>query len=514
MTQPFDPELAIDAYLDGELDAEQEAALRAWLAEDPQRGARMLAERSLLHSRLARMHAQAAPADPATPTGRGTLLHSAAHFFTRRTPLSITVAALVIGLLITAMAFIAAPIYRHLAGPGREPGKFAPPVIVAELSGVHEAVWGEGQIGSHRGAQLPAGHSLHLNEGIVEVTLSSGAVLVIEAPAVVRIDGPNRCSLETGQLVARVPAAAIGFSIATPNCEVVDLGTEFGVDVTGERSGVQVFEGSVALVPGSGPSAPSQRRVLVAGEAVLVDQSGLVEPAKLTDMQSFRRHIPAAPQWVDVTPEFVGKENCSRVLYTGIGRATEIASLHVYDAAVGSRNGNQYVWLDLSASLPQLPPERIERVLLRWDGVVVPQVVPAHGSKAGVQAELGVFTVPDGRRGIPTVFARADGKNNVNFYAAHESDVIDAVTVPAVSEDRRILASWDITKLVQHWIDNPEAPHRGQLVLINRQHPVWVQWDGTPRVLARIRPHEESDAKASDESEPPRQAAPQDDLKH
>ncbi len=53
------------------------------------------------------------------------------------------VAAMVVGLLITAMAFVAVPIYERLAGPADNT-----PKIVAELTGVHEAAWEEGQIGT------------------------------------------------------------------------------------------------------------------------------------------------------------------------------------------------------------------------------------------------------------------------------------------------------------------------------------------------------------------------------
>jgi hypothetical protein len=54
-------------------------------------------------------------------------------------------------------------------------------------------------------------------------------------------------------------------------------------------------------------------------------------------------------------------------------------------------------------------------------------------------------------------------------------------------QNHRFLANWDITKLVKHWLDNPDAP-RGQFIIVNTQHSVWVQWEGKlPHVYARIR---------------------------
>ena len=73
----------------------------------------------------------------------------------------------------------------------------------------------------------------------------------------------QRLQLDSGQLVAHVPARAIGFTVATPTAEVVDLGTEFGVHVDAQgQTNVQVFEGAVefslstpaSAKPASGPA--------------------------------------------------------------------------------------------------------------------------------------------------------------------------------------------------------------------------------------------------------------------
>ncbi len=230
----------------------------------------MLAERSLLHTRLARMHAQAAPVDMVAPAGRDSMLHRVAHFFSRPTSFSFTPAAVVIGLLITAMALIAAPIYRHLASPGHEAGEYPPPVIVARLTGAHDAVWTDGQIGTRLGAHLPAGHRMELTAGMAELTFTSGAVVVIEAPAVVQVDGPQQCRIEAGRLIGRVPAGAVGFVVRSPHATIIDLGTEFAVVVDdGLATEVHVIEGSVEV------AAPDRAaRILTAGQALAVDRSG------------------------------------------------------------------------------------------------------------------------------------------------------------------------------------------------------------------------------------------------
>lgn len=82
--------------------------------------------------------------------------------------------------------------------------------------------------------------------GTVKLRTRRGAELVIEAPAVFRFESAQRLHLETGRLSAEVPPPAKGFTVITPDGDAVDLGTRFGIDVTGQgRSEIHVFEGEV-----------------------------------------------------------------------------------------------------------------------------------------------------------------------------------------------------------------------------------------------------------------------------
>lgn len=82
--------------------------------------------------------------------------------------------------------------------------------------------------------------------GTVKLRTRRGAELVIEAPAVFRFESAQRLRLEKGRLSADVPPPAKGFTVITPDGDAVDLGTRFGIDVTGQgRSEIHVFEGEV-----------------------------------------------------------------------------------------------------------------------------------------------------------------------------------------------------------------------------------------------------------------------------
>lgn len=100
--------------------------------------------------------------------------------------------------------------------------------------------------------------------GTVKLRTPRGVEVVIEAPARFRFETPQRLRLDSGRLSAEVPPAAKGFTVVTPDGDAVDLGTRFGIDVTGQgRSEIHVFEGEV-VAHLEGPSDP---RSLRGGEA-------------------------------------------------------------------------------------------------------------------------------------------------------------------------------------------------------------------------------------------------------
>src|SRR5262249_12394177 len=70
------------------------------------------------------------------------------------------------------------------------------------------------------------------------------------------------------------PATAQGFKIGAPGVNLVDRGTEFGLNVGGQNTQVHVFQGTVDLYdPGANPSA-APRKELKGGEGVSLDAPG------------------------------------------------------------------------------------------------------------------------------------------------------------------------------------------------------------------------------------------------
>lgn len=153
-----------------------------------------------------------------------------------------------------------------------------------------DARWvGDGVVA--RGAALPSG-PLRLAQGAAMVRFSSGALVTVNAPAAVEILGPNRLFLRQGGIVPFVPPKASGFTVVSPNGEVIDLGTEFSVRV--DRDGgtdVYVIDGEVDVAGGHGP--PQERLRLTQGFATSLRTPAISAP-EFTQQPLILEHFDTA----------------------------------------------------------------------------------------------------------------------------------------------------------------------------------------------------------------------------
>ncbi len=124
------------------------------------------------------------------------------------------------------------------------------PPIVASLGYTVDAVWGPSSPKKEVGEDLRKG-SYYLERGLAQVVFDNGVRATLEGPAIFDLHSCSAMELISGKLVANVNRDGAGFSVKTPSTKVLDLGTEFGVnvdEVTG-NSDVHVFEGEVMLYP-------------------------------------------------------------------------------------------------------------------------------------------------------------------------------------------------------------------------------------------------------------------------
>ena len=89
--------------------------------------------------------------------------------------------------------------------------------------------------------------SVRLESGWAQIEFLNGATVVLHGPAEMELVSAAEAIMHRGRIRAEVPPAARGFVVRTNDMKVVDLGTEFGLEVSEEGSNVQVFDGEVEL---------------------------------------------------------------------------------------------------------------------------------------------------------------------------------------------------------------------------------------------------------------------------
>ena len=88
---------------------------------------------------------------------------------------------------------------------------------------------------------------LRLKSGLAQIEFYQGARVLMEGPAALQIVSSGEATCVAGKLSAHVPPQAKGFRINTPKGTIVDLGTEFGLDVSATSAEVHVFKGEIEL---------------------------------------------------------------------------------------------------------------------------------------------------------------------------------------------------------------------------------------------------------------------------
>jgi hypothetical protein len=116
----------------------------------------------------------------------------------------------------------------------------------ATLRRVAGIQWSDASTAYREGDVLPAG-VFEFGKGVAEIDFFCGATLVVEGPAkmILESDWSVRCL--SGRLRANVPPAARGFVVKAADSEIIDLGTEFALEVGPENVTVEVVDGEVKL---------------------------------------------------------------------------------------------------------------------------------------------------------------------------------------------------------------------------------------------------------------------------
>ena len=266
-----DLEQTIQNAFDGELSESDADALRDALRNSP--GAiDMYCEHAMLESEL-RRHAVSRGKIP------GAIPYRARLAATLRQRRQVGMAAMA-----AAAVLLLAGLVLHLVW-------FSPemPLARLEVSSGSSLSDADGRV--FQAGDLRRNETVVLGQGVARFEFDSGVVAVIDGPAAIKLTAADRMELTGGHAWVRVPAGARGFRVESARLEVIDLGTEFGLDLREDVSPqVHVFVGEVEVVSRIGNRS---RTRLKAGGAGIQEPSGNWKPGR-ADPGKFRSRLPEA----------------------------------------------------------------------------------------------------------------------------------------------------------------------------------------------------------------------------
>lgn len=125
--------------------------------------------------------------------------------------------------------------------------------------------------------------TIHLASGLLHLQFYNGVKVVLEGPADFEILSMEESYCRKGRFHASVPPHAQGFIVHTPTGELIDHGTEFGLEVKEDGSSeIHVFDGEVSF-RNTDEETVAQ---LTPGEAAHIDELGRPLPL-LADPEAF-----------------------------------------------------------------------------------------------------------------------------------------------------------------------------------------------------------------------------------
>lgn len=145
---------------------------------------------------------------------------------------------------------------------------FSPIARIVETINV---VWDENSIPYKRGQQIEA-TELSIKSGLIRLRFDDGAELTLNGPCrfQVRTSNVGFCSL--GQLSAQIPQSATGFRIETPLGHIVDLGTDFFVNVAHDNVFTHTVKGLVEVFPSDGQNS----KKITVGQGNRMEENGVL----------------------------------------------------------------------------------------------------------------------------------------------------------------------------------------------------------------------------------------------
>ena len=148
---------------------------------------------------------------------------------------------------------------------------------VATLTHLTNVVWDEEDDVFAELSRLQVGQTISFASGKAKLVYDAGVEVALTGPCSFEILTASSAFCREGVIAARVGKSGRGFKVETPYAQIIDLGTEFGLQVDKEigSAEVVVFKGSVDLEYAADNSGKNRdRRRLYMGEGAQVNRSG------------------------------------------------------------------------------------------------------------------------------------------------------------------------------------------------------------------------------------------------
>jgi ferric-dicitrate binding protein FerR (iron transport regulator) len=313
MTQSQRDELRalLDALCEESITADQVARLEALVLSDPEAEAHYVQYMQLFADlgrriggeagmSLARMQPEPVGAEPSRPLWRRRRL-----LLWTAVGLSAAAAAL---LLVVGLG------QRPESSPSGGPQEERVDDTVAMLLQASGAVWEKTDLPTRVGVPLRPGR-LRLKAGFALLEFYSGATVILEGPAEIELLSRTKAYCAHGKLRVTVPPQAQGFTVGSPQLDVVDRGTEFGLQVgAAGKTEVHVIQGKVELYDAVTNPRATTFKELTTGQAILSEGAGAVRPIELNPATFMSAKELAARALADIQRRQAQWEASSKVV--------------------------------------------------------------------------------------------------------------------------------------------------------------------------------------------------------
>jgi hypothetical protein len=315
------------------------------------------------------------------------------------------------------------------------------------------------------GRSLPSGTKLSIEQGLAQIRFESGAKIIVQGPADIELQSVNSATLRSGSLTADVPVQARGFEIHTPNANVVDLGTRFGIACEAGQTDVEVFAGNVLLRPNTaGANDPKELR-LAAHDAERVRGTPGTGPLQVVPIapgsRSFADSVDscyphtapacACPDVPQAAAELIGPWHCPQGKLVSIDLSRQANWSRTQSTP--DRVSNSLVGLDLG-------PRSLAGVEFKIDS----RLIQLHGVGLPKQSRA-VHGIPVGRRAT-RLYILQGAQFCGPDYGVHEGEFIAEYRIRYAGGDRATIPVVFGKDVRDWWAGGPNPVTRGQVVWV------------------------------------------------